>query len=214
MAEPGPLYIDFPPDVSQHPASAAFERQVIAAQLTYEFESRLPFYVEARASLPSLIVTEGPYRPLLKEARTLYTFGYYYSCVAMCGITAERIVKDIFVTNIRVMKSGKPGKPSREAEEVLESFGAKQICDFLLASGLLHKNLNKPLKDLAVLRNKYTHARQSAKDEEAARAELEKDARKAIKLLHTTVEGTVAAVKGITDPTYQHPPGPYPEDAA
>jgi hypothetical protein len=36
---------------------------------------------------------EGEYLELLIEARKLYVEGYFYSCVAMCGIVAEDSLK-------------------------------------------------------------------------------------------------------------------------
>ncbi len=70
------------------------------AQLEAEFLSRFKLVVSESShdtGNASLAVRKGndEYLELLTEARELYRSGHFYSCVAMSGIVAERLVKDL-----------------------------------------------------------------------------------------------------------------------
>lgn len=136
--------------------------------------------------LPALLVSQGEYFELLKQARDLYLQGYFYSCVAMCGITAERILKDIFSKVLLVSSRGKVVPPNKDAIKNLESFPAKSICKFLINSGIIDKKLRPNFQKLAELRNKYAHA---------AGKNPEKDARSAVVHLHEIIKETVSIFK-------------------
>lgn len=46
------------------------------------------------SQLPPLLIEAGPYCDLLREARDVFVDGYFYACVAMCGISLERFQRD------------------------------------------------------------------------------------------------------------------------
>jgi len=46
------------------------------------------------AELPPLLIEAGAYCNLLREARDVFVEGYFYACVAMCGISLERFQRD------------------------------------------------------------------------------------------------------------------------
>jgi hypothetical protein len=178
-----PAFIDLEPNVLKHPVGGKFHKKQHADFLRADLESKIVDCVNRYASLPALVVHEGEYRKLLIEARNLFTYGYFYSCVAMCGISAERILKDIFVGRFSVVSKGQTVPPNAKSKKALESFSAKSICDFLAAAGFFDKTLQQHFAKLASLRNKYAHA---------GGKNAETDAREAINHLHAIVQGTVS----------------------
>jgi len=49
---------------------------------------------ERLAQLPPLLMEDGPYCRLIREARDVFVDGHFYACVAMCGISFERFQRD------------------------------------------------------------------------------------------------------------------------
>lgn len=50
--------------------------------------------LERLSQLPPLLIEDGPYCRLIREARDVFVDGYFYACVAMCGISFERFQRD------------------------------------------------------------------------------------------------------------------------
>jgi hypothetical protein len=185
----------FPPfDVTPNTPKTERTREDFGNILRQKFEQRLPEAVERIWELPPLILQEpfGDYVSLLVEARELFIAGRFYSCVAMCGIVGERLVKDIFRASVLVYKAGNATRPPEEAFDQLEHVEVNGIIRFLNKADLLGDSAQKAAQGLGELRNKYAHAR--GKDPHT-------DATRAIALLHTLVEGTVSIFKDfeITD---------------
>jgi hypothetical protein len=128
----------------------------------------------------------GIYSDLLEEARNLFLAGYFYSCVAMCGIVGERIIKDKMRASILVKKDDKVQSPESTAFDQFEHVDVSSIARFLNRAYILSDEAAKAAKDLGELRNSYAHARGD---------NPEADAINAIKLLHTLIEGTVSVFK-------------------
>jgi hypothetical protein len=150
-------------------------------------EKRIDASVDRVWDLPAIIVkAEGEYLNLLREARDLYLDGRFYSCVAMCGIVSERIIKDMLRASIWVEKDGQAERPESEAFDELEHAEAYRLARFFLKANLLSKEAFKAAQDLGTLRNKYAHARGG---------EPQSDALDAIKLLHKVIDGTVSVFK-------------------
>lgn len=146
-------------------------------------ERKLSAMYGRHGQLPSLLVRAGEYVDLLVEARRLYEEGHFYSCVAMAGITGERILKDMFLASIRVVKGGKVEAPTTDEEVAsLEGFEAEKIRRFLLKSGIMPEKSAQALQRLMELRNKYAHA---------GGREPSTDSQQALKLLMDVVDGTV-----------------------
>src|SRR5262249_36462670 len=151
------------------------------------FENGLDARVVGGWELPTIIVEpEGEYLALLLEARELYIAGHFYSCVAMCGIVGERLVKDVLRANILIRNDGMPKPPPDVAFDQLERIEVIGIIRFLKEAGLLSDEAKKAATKLGELRNIYAHAQGK---------EPNQDALKAIKLLHSVVEGTVSILK-------------------
>jgi hypothetical protein len=176
-------YFDF---LSNQPKNEV-GRQNVANLLGYKFETRLEASIDRVWDLPPFMVNpDGEYLALLLEARDLYVDGYFYSCVATCGIVGERIIKDLLRASIKIEKDGTVDTPHSEAFDELEHAEAFRLAKFFLKAGMLSKETFKAAQNLLELRNHYAHARGR---------EPQPDALKAIKLLHQVVEGTVSVFK-------------------
>lgn len=125
---------------------------------------------------------DGRYATFLQEARELYIEGKFYSCVAMCGITAERIAKDLLQTNLLI--KGEP--PSNEQMAIIDKIEMSNILKLLEKSEIIEKEIQKSFIKLLELRNHYAHG---------AGQNHQKDSENAIKYLHKIVEGTVSIFK-------------------
>ena len=164
-------------------------RKKFRVELIKKFCGNLPGTIERIWELPCLNITADskPYSDLLIEARELFINGYFYSCVAMCGIVGERLIKDSLRNSVLIEKEGKNQRPSEDAFDQLERVEMFGIINFLKVSGLLSNDAATAAQKLGKLRNDYAHSR--GKDPE-------KDAIEAVKYLHTIVEDTVSVFKG------------------
>ena len=142
------------------------------------------------SELPNLELTAGPHVPLLLEARELYRHGHFYSCVAMCGIASERIVKDVLGEGLAVWKDEKAIHLPEEAIPELDRFEVNAIARFLTKAGLLVPEARKAVLDLAELRNRYVHG---------SGMKPREDALKAIVLLHDVVNRTASFAAGLEE---------------
>jgi len=179
------VYLDL---LSNQPKTEQAKEQK-AQMMREHFEARLPAAVERVWQLPPIILhnPEGEYVQLLLESRELFLAGFFYSCVAMCGIVGERLIKDMFRGAVLIFKEGQPlFRPKPEAFDQLERVEVSGIIKFLKEAGLLDDGAKKAAEELVTLRNKYAHARGK---------EPETDAIEAIKWLHGLVEGTVSVFK-------------------
>lgn len=165
------------------------QRKKFRVDLTQRFEKDLPATIERIWELPCLNITSisKPYSDLLIEARELFVNGYFYSCVAMCGIVGERLIKDVMRNSVLIEKDRKNQRPSDDAFDQLERVEVFGIVNFLNEAGLLSKNAVTAARKLGELRNAYAHSRAGGS---------EKDAIEAIKYLHIIVEDTVSIFKG------------------
>lgn len=180
------VFLDTTPNLLKHSASKIMLKKTLARSMHENIDLNIDKMVDRYAFLPALTVHHGEYCKLLSQARDLFVWGYFYSCVTMYGIVAERIVKNIFSRTLLVVRGAKITVPNQKAKKDLESFGVKEICEFLIDSGVLDEDLRSPLKTLGELRNKYAHA---------GGKKPEEDARKSIKHLHSIVEGTVSVFR-------------------
>ena len=72
--------------------------------LREKFDNALSDAVERIWELPPIVLQKRPreYVGLLVEARDLFIAGHFYSCVAMCGIVGERLIKGTFRTSLLI----------------------------------------------------------------------------------------------------------------
>lgn len=138
-----PTYADFRPNAAKHhlkgELSKGSQEQVAelpSAALGEPTHSKL----ERLSQLPPLLMEDGPYCRLIREARDVFVDGHFYACVAMCGISFERFQRDKAAPHGAIQKD----KMSR-------------------VRGILKKNRVLSLKTLSLcksmaeLRNKYAH---------------------------------------------------------
>ncbi|GEM_PF-3174367 len=104
----------------------------------------------------------------------------------MCGITAERIAKELLRTNLLMREKEKWIFPSDEQAAVLDKIEMNNIRELLIKSEVIDNNLRKPFQNLSELRNKYAHA---------AGEKPKEDAKLSINYLHQIIEGTVSVFK-------------------
>jgi hypothetical protein len=179
-----PGWIDFMPHSLKGEGKAVEQsRDSYIAHLKQCIEVMRDDIVERYCQLPNLMVHPGPHLNLLHDARELFILGKFYPCVAMCGITAERILLDLFKTALCVKVKGVVSPVSDDARDELERAGAWKITQFLVESGVIEKKLGKFFEAVATIRNRYAHGKGG---------NPQADAEKAIQDLHAIVEGTVS----------------------
>ena len=179
------VYVDATPNLPKNDQTTAD----VANMLRQTFEQGLPEAVERKWQLPFLLLQrpDDNYLALLIESRELFVAGYFYSCVALCGIVGERLTKDLLRASVHVQGAdGKVLRPASEAFDQLERVDASALVRFLKAAGLIDDACKKAALDLGELRNKYAHARVKGQPQDAAAA---------IGLLQTLVEATVSVFR-------------------
>lgn len=149
-------------------------------------EKNIDDMIKRYKELPSYLIGFGSYLELLVEARELYIEGKYYSCIAMCGVTAERIAKDLLFTLIQFEKKGKLSLANQKQFKLLDKIDLNIIRELLYISGVIDKPTKKAFIYIAELRNTYLHSVGNNK---------QNDAKKAIKYLHTIIDGSVSIYK-------------------
>jgi len=95
---------------------------------------------ERLSQLPPLLIEDGPYCRLIREARDVFVDGHFYACVAMCGISFERFQRDKAEPYGAILKD----KMSR-------------VRSILKKNRLLLPKTLSLCKSMAELRNKYAH---------------------------------------------------------
>lgn len=141
------VFLDFLPNQPKNDQS----REQFVSMLRLRLEERLQASVERIWDLPSIIFKrpQSEYVALLVEARDLYVSGNFYSCVAMCGIVGERIIKDVLRASVRLEKDGVIHIPQDKAFDQLEYVEVAGIIRFLKEAELIAANPGKLLRTSA-----------------------------------------------------------------
>lgn len=105
------------------------------------------------SELPPLLMEDGPYCGLIREARDVFVGGHFYACVAMCGISFERFQRD---------KAARYGA-TRKHE-------MRQVRTMLQENRVLQPETLPLCKRMAALRNKYAHGHGLNPKEDALKA--------------------------------------------
>lgn len=151
-----------------------------------DLERNLDGMVRRHKTLPPYVIAQGSYSDLLKEARQLYIEGKDYSCVAMCGITAERIAKDILCTLVKFHYDGKSNYANEKQAKYLFKIAFTDVSHLLYESKMIDNEVKKAFIKIGNLRNIYAHG--SGEDKE-------NDSKEAIKNLHKIIDGTISLYK-------------------
>lgn len=187
-----PVYIDVTPNLLINDVAKKQE----ADFLKRKFEAKVSEMVERLASLPAFVVhqREGhKYISLLIEARELFTHGYFYSCVAMCGMATERIAKDLYVSGFTL-----PSANRDKLITILEHLNFTRIVDFLKEVGKINKETRSAMLQMGTLRDKFIHTKGPLPEfagDDTSIQEQQEDAEKAIRHLHKVLEGTFSVFK-------------------
>ena len=120
---------------------------------------------------------------LVREARDLFIFGHFYSCIVMCGAVSERIMKDICKSNIRLKTESGTTEPTEKFLRCLENVDLSKLLDLCEHGGMIDNEVRQHAQRMMEIRNKYAHAKGK---------EAESDALKSIGLLNKIVAGTVS----------------------
>jgi len=187
-AAPNELLASAYKDVRSNEPKNDQTRQQFGQSLEEKFGLGLSESVERIWELPAVILkrADDEYVRLYVEASDLFVAGYFYSCVAMCGIVGEKLVKDLLRASVLISVDGETKRPSEEAFDQLEHIDASAIALFLNRGQLLSDDARKAARDLSELRDQYAHAR--GKNPRT-------DALKSIGKLHVLLEGTVSILK-------------------
>jgi hypothetical protein len=108
---------------------------------------------ERLSQLPPLLIEDGPYCKLLREARDVFVDGHFYACVAMCGISLERFQRD----------KAKPFGATRKHK-------IWQVRKMLQSNEILTSETLGICDRMAKLRNKYAHGDGLKPKEDALKA--------------------------------------------
>jgi hypothetical protein len=172
-------------DLSSNQPKTEETRAQFRQNLQESFSLKLTDVVERIWQLPPVVVhrSNAEYISLLDEARELFKMGYFYSCVAMCGIVGEKLIKDLLRKSILVLKDGASTPPTDEAFDQFARVDANNILNFLKEAKLISDDTKMAAVRLAKLRNDYAHARGK---------NAQRDALGAIANLHLVIGGTVS----------------------
>ena len=108
---------------------------------------------ERLSQLPPLLMEDGPYCRLIKEARDVFVDGHFYACVAMCGISFERFQRD-----------------KAEPHGATQKDKMSRVRSILKKNRVLSPKTISLCKSMAKLRNKYAHGHGLNPKEDALRS--------------------------------------------
>ncbi len=183
---PGKKTIDVWTDLTPNVLKIPGEEENYKEFIIQEFKKNIDDIIKRTKELPAIMTHPGRYSNILLETRQLYIEGKFYSCVVMCGITAERIAQDLLRVTI-LFRKGKMGlPPTAEQGKQLEQIPLETVRELLIATKVIENDLKSQFTKIAKLRNKYAHGRGR---------NPHKDAIKAISSLHQVIEGTVSVFK-------------------
>ncbi|MFC1989455.1 hypothetical protein ACFLVW_02670 [Chloroflexota bacterium] len=167
-----PAYADFRPNEAKRRLREELSKgsQKGVTQLPSNTLDEAPHdRLERLSQLPPLLIEDGSYCRLIREARDVFVDGHFYSCVAMCGISFERFQRD-----------------------KAEPFGARRKHKMPRVRRILQENMVLKVKTLtlckkmAKLRNDYAHG-DGLKPKE--------DALKALTWMHSFIENETSLMR-------------------
>jgi len=175
------INMDTIPNILKVPGHEKDVKDILRQQLERDIDNRISRYKELPAIMVQMKYEKDEYVGLLGEARMLYVEGKFHSCIAMCGVTSERIAKDIFKRTIliKILDKTNPSGFSKQLDRVPMDI----VRELIIAAGAIDSSLRNAFTELSSLRDRYVHARKMGS---------QKDAQEAIKYLHDIIEGTVS----------------------
>jgi hypothetical protein len=157
-------YADFSPNAAklhlQEQLSKSSQEQLVESPLGEH--PLTPDTYERFSQLPPLLIENGSYCGLIKEARDVFVDGYFYACVAMCGISFERFQRD-----------------KAEPYGTTRKHTMSHIRSILQKNQALSPETLSLCKSMADLRNEYAHGHGLNPKE---------DARKSLSWMHSFID--------------------------
>jgi hypothetical protein len=143
--QPQAAYVDFRPNIAKlyliEELSNVSYKQPRELPSGAMFEDSLDHDKYERLSqLPPLLIEDGHYCQLIKEARDVFADGHFYACVAMCGISFERFQRD-----------------KAEPYGAMRKHTMAQIRKILQNNRVLSPSTITLCEHMAELRNEYAH---------------------------------------------------------
>ncbi len=92
-----PAYVDFRPNTAKRQLKEELpngSQEQATETLSNALGEPTRGKLERLSQLPALLIEEGSYCQLVREARDVFVDGHFYACVAMCGISFERFQRD------------------------------------------------------------------------------------------------------------------------
>ena len=176
------VQIDFIPNILK----TAGGEEIAKDSLLKRFPEKLDDMIERYRGLPIIMVHMGKYNDILFEARSLFIEGKFYSCIAMCGVTSEKIAKELFRDCLQYKIDNKIYSLSDDQSKTLSRVDMETTRRLLIKFKIVDESIGKSLKELEELRNNYVHG---------SGGNLYNDAAKAIQYLHSIIEGTISVFK-------------------
>jgi len=139
------VYIDFRPNVAKRQLKEDLPKD--SPEQVAELPAGAPgdnpinhAATERLSQLPPLLIEDGPYCQLIREARDVFVDGHFYACVAMCGISFERFQRD---------KAKPHGATQKDKMDKIRSILEK--------NSVLSPKTLELCESMAKFRNKYAH---------------------------------------------------------
>jgi hypothetical protein len=114
-----------------------------------------------------LIMADGKVPALLREAIDSYILGNFYSTIALCGMTAERLCYDfIDFVDIRIGEK----LLNDEQKQVLYKLPFSSMVDFFWKIGFFNDRTKGLMFDISAIRNRHIHPTMVRPAEDAIKA--------------------------------------------
>jgi hypothetical protein len=152
------IYVDFRPNATKlnlkKELPKGSQKQGAGLSTIMLGDNSLNHTAQKRLSqLQPLLIEDGDYCRLIREARDVFVDGHFYACVAMCGISFERFQRD---------KAGPYGAKQKNKMD--------RIRDILKENSVISPKTLPLCESMAELRNKYAHGRGLNPKEDALRS--------------------------------------------
>jgi len=145
------LYEQSPPEMKK------VTKEMMKESLEKSFRDNLDVMVDRWLEPPSLgviNVTNTNFLPMLMESSMCYVYGFFYSTISLCGITAERLCMDILLRHNFTLD----GKILTLNDlNFLFAIPHSHMINLLHGWGIIDKKTEKSLHKINDIRNKYVH---------------------------------------------------------
>lgn len=188
-------YYHAPPELK--PKIKERMKQALATSFNDDIDAKVDRWLEP-PSMGRIDVTNTKFTPMLMESLMNFVYGFYYSTISSCGITAERLCMDILLRRRIVLD-----------ERTLSSTDLKplfaiphvRLVDLLSCWNIINDESRKKLLRINDIRNKYVHPDVIPDLESGTgKKELKKDALEILSLLKNVLSKSFPYVNDFQTP--------------